>query len=298
MASTNPPCNDPVRQQPTVKAHFKRIVSGQPWMSAAVLGKHPVEVKTPPPGKAGQLWDYLPDSIQHVAARELQLAFSCQIPALTPPQQLGAFKVLSKFGSMASHYEPGQPKSVFETAVAGLAAKLDPTRAFEAKDQADNPSLYFLAALGLQEVEHGRFTCYLADALSSFSHAIVADLKELVALPRPDDDAWPVKLANPLLPMPCNHGLPAGHATELTLLARVLDVVVHGAPSDQPSKLQTLADRMMENRVLVGVHTQHDNAAGRSLAIWLADQILQAAALPTAFPRWAALYTLARAEWP
>lgn len=145
------------------------------------------------------------------------------------------------------------------------------------------------------------FTGSLCDTAMFIASILVHDLKDRLGVPRPDHAAtWGTDaVTDPLIPTPDFYAYPGGHAMQLwalhELLATLQATTGHGHLT---AKMTEIVEALSEHRREFGVHTQTDNAHGKVLGEWLGQRLVDAAQDATQFPRWAAVWELACAEWP
>ena len=130
----------------------------------------------------------------------------------------------------------------------------------EAITQATSIIPYFQGLVGFTDASHPDTTnlCIIALNLGQFA---VMLYKHEFNRPRPS------QLRPELLPemeVPGHASYPSGHATELHLIAYVLERVI----GDHPARLllHPLADRIAINREVMGLHYRSDSEAGKKLA--------------------------------
>lgn len=121
-------------------------------------------------------------------------------------------------------------------------------------------------------------------------------LKHLLQVPRPTEllqtMPMPPSALKPLMAVPEYRSFPGGHAALASALATVL---AHLVPSSSAT-LTTLADRIAQNRVKMGFHTETDTRKGHELGVALGNHLLSGATA-TDCPLWAAVLQLAGEEF-
>jgi hypothetical protein len=81
----------------------------------------------------------------------------------------------------------------------------------------------------------------------------------------------------PFIATPSHPSFPSGHATQAFLVAEVLSRMVKAAALKP--YLFSLADRIAENREIAGLHYESDSHAGKELAEFLTDKLVNTDAI-------------------
>lgn len=207
-------------------------------------------------------------------------------------------------GSGTVHLLPAVPAATVLDDVRRIVTA--PSAKLEARSQNESPELMMLLAFKrLAEVatqrpgdlirEYG-MACLLVDVVADVVALVVHQLKHLLQVPRPTELLQHVPLPpsalTPLMAVPKYRSFPGGHAALASALATVLD---HLVPSSSAT-LTTLADRIAQNRVKMGFHTETDTRKGHELGVALGNHLLSGAAA-TDCPLWSAVLQLAGEEF-
>jgi len=137
--------------------------------------------------------------------------------------------------------------------------------------QTQAPWPFFASVVGLQPGRHKR-SIELIDAALALTYAVVMSFKHALACPRPHEYSAAIQ---PVIEVPQHATLPAGHAAESHVMARLFSALVPGFEGHQGAAyLRRLAGRISENRVIAGVHFPIDLVAGRLLGDAVADYLL------------------------
>lgn len=184
-------------------------------------------------------------------------------------------------------------KAEAAVAIARAASAAAEARTLEIVSQANAIEILFALLIGANPSDHAS-TIELIDIASAVVAAPLYDVKRLLDVKRPSevvsasDDALRI-------PVPGHASFPSGHATLSYALATLLSAVTD-ADTNRNCRLLRAAARLADNRILAGLHTDSDTAAGTALGVsmgaWLASQPLRAASVP-----WGDLYTAASSEW-
>ena len=164
-------------------------------------------------------------------------------------------------------------------------------RLSEINSQIVIPWSYFAMILGLQAGRH-RHTLELMQVLFSCGKSVVLRAKNHFNCIRPVDLDPSIM---PIIATPAHSSYPAGHATEGTLVATVLKKVAGAKGHAASSKLDLLAKRIADNRIVAGLHYPVDNEAGAALGDWLARYADDLALEGTNV--WSWLVKQAKEEW-
>lgn len=182
----------------------------------------------------------------------------------------------------------------------------DPSAKLEARSQNESPELMMLLAFKrLADVAARRpgdlvreyaMACLLVDVVADAVALVVHQLKHLLQVPRPADllqhlPPPPIALT-PLMAVPKYRSFPGGHAALASALATVLGHVA-SVPDD---KLTKLADRIAQNRVKMGFHTETDTREGHQLGVALGNHLISGVTA-TDCPLWTAVLKLASEEF-
>lgn len=182
------------------------------------------------------------------------------------------------------------------TACAGGTA---PARRKDFLAEAPHPELLFARVARPQRRPRRYMLSFLVlDVTSSIAGLIVHQLKQRIRVPRPDDAVF-TRPVNPVIDVPAYASYPGGHSTLAHALRHVVAELV-GATAAEKIRLQQLADKVAEDRVLAGLHTRAmDTDDGRTLGDAIGTWMV-GAGLPARFvdyPNWSTLLAKARLEW-
>ncbi|MEX0327722.1 MAG: phosphatase PAP2 family protein [Ruegeria sp.] len=108
------------------------------------------------------------------------------------------------------------------------------------------------------------FTMALLDAVLASAGKVVVQAKYKLNVPRPAD--WSAGIS-PIIRTPAHGATPSGHATESWAMAFAMESMIFSCASQE---LRMIAARIEENRIVAGVHYEHDGYMGRRLATYLA----------------------------
>ncbi|MEM7723923.1 MAG: phosphatase PAP2 family protein [Pseudomonadota bacterium] len=93
---------------------------------------------------------------------------------------------------------------------------------------------------------------------------------------------------NPVIQTPSHSACPSGHATEAFALAFTLEALIFGQANQD---LRLIAARIEENRIVAGVHFEHDGYMGRRLAAALAAVFAQRMGVASTAPAQADIWS-------
>jgi len=125
--------------------------------------------------------------------------------------------------------------------------------------------------LGMLMIDPGRMpaTHLLIRVARRIGEHVAMCLKGEFRCPRPS------QLCSAIVPMidpPATPSFPSGHSLQAALIARCLE---NTAPPMQPANLlNDLGVRIGENRIIAGLHFDHDHVSGRAIGRWIYDQLL------------------------
>lgn len=183
-------------------------------------------------------------------------------------------------------------KAEADAAIARAKSSEGEAKSLEIVSQASSIEVLFSLLVGANPDDHPS-TVELIDIAAAAVAAPLYEIKRLLDVTRPSE------LANapdaPRIPVPGHGSFPSGHATASYALAALLSAVTN-ADENRKCRLSKAAERLADNRMVAGLHTASDTAAGKSLGeqlgAWLASPSLRSAS-----PQWGELYAQASQEW-
>jgi len=187
---------------------------------------------------------------------------------------LAAASLESEDGLIAALTRPGTPYFLAQLPLVEAQTPRREPRLNEIVAQTQAPWPFFASVVGLQPGRH-RHSIELIDAALALTYAVVMNFKHALACPRPHEYS---AMVQPMIEVPQHATLPAGHATESHVMARLFSELVPGFAGHQGAVcLRRLAGRISENRVIAGVHFPVDLVAGRMQGDAIADFLVAAA---------------------
>lgn len=181
------------------------------------------------------------------------------------------------------------PRAVFERqlGLVGAWMELRAERLPEIVSQISVPLPYWAALVDLNPSTFPRTLELLHLSLAAVL-SVGQQFKHLLGCPRPVDYSPDVQ---PVIQARRFGAFPSGHAAEAFAVAHVLDALARSARARPKAvearaldgltqRLQALAGRISDNRVVAGVHFPVDGAAGRVLGHTLAEYVLHRCGAP------------------
>lgn len=175
--------------------------------------------------------------------------------------------------------------------LARAAAPKDAGTLAEVIAQATRLELTMALQAGLEPDLHDR-TVELLELVSAVVAGPLYRIKQGLDVRRPSVVTAQPDL--PWVPVPGHASFPSGHATTAHALATVL-IDLLGAGDDESRYLEAVAERLADNRIAAGLHTEADTEAGKQLGQALGQWLLSPG-LSQACPRWGQLVETCRKE--
>jgi hypothetical protein len=176
-------------------------------------------------------------------------------------------------GSSGQGQQDVTPLEIEIKAILRLRADFLDRRADEIVDQAGAFDHYFNSMLSVSDVNL-RATREVITLCILIGGMFSQQAKGIFMRPRPVQ-IYPAMM--PFIATPSHPSFPSGHATQAFLVAKMLSRMMQ-APALEPY-LFSLANRIAENREIAGLHYESDSRAGKELAEFLADKLVNTDAI-------------------